>query len=85
IRRRVPAASAALAAQVAAAVQRLRTLDVQKPPGVAEAINWVLALELLGLHELDRAAVAKTIGSVLKYRDDLELVTEKGTAWVANG
>ena len=85
IRRRVPAASAALAAQVAAAVRRLRSLDVQKPPGVAEAINWVLALDLLGLEELDQAAVTTTIGSVLKYRDDLEMVQEKGAAWVAHG
>ena len=42
-----------LAVQVAAAVRRLRTLDVQKPPGVAEAINWTLALELLGVDVLD--------------------------------
>jgi MoxR-like ATPase len=85
IRRRVPAASLTLAAQVAAAVRRLRTLDVQKLPGVAEAINWVLALDLLGLHQLDETAVTETIGSVLKYRDDLELVREKGAAWVASG
>ncbi|MHB8312805.1 MAG: AAA family ATPase, partial [Candidatus Dormibacteria bacterium] len=53
IRRRVPGASLSLAGQVAAAVARLRTLKVQKPPGVAEAINWVTALELLGLRALD--------------------------------
>jgi MoxR-like ATPase len=85
IRRRVPAASETLAREVAAAVRRLRTLDVQKAPGVAEAINWVLALELLGLPVLDEEAVAITLGSVLKYRDDLEMVTEKGAAWVAGG
>jgi MoxR-like ATPase len=85
IRRRVPAASEPLAVQVAEAVRRLRTLDIQKLPGVAEAINWVLALDLLGLHDLDEAAVTRTIGSVLKYRDDLELVTERGAAWVASG
>jgi MoxR-like ATPase len=83
IRRRVPAANQSLAAQVAAAVRRLRTLDVQKPPGVAEAINWVLALELLGLAVLDEAAVSITIGSALKYREDIDVVTEKGLAWVA--
>ena len=82
IRRRVPAASQTLAAQAAAAVRRLRSLDVQKPPGVAEAIDWVLALELLGLRELEISAVAPTLGSVLKYRDDLELAAEKGPAWV---
>src|SRR5579875_5243 len=85
IRARVPAASQTLAAQVAAAVQRLRSLDVQKLPGVAEAINWVLALDLLGLRELDERAVEATIGSVLKYREDLELVIGRGAAWVATG
>ena len=83
IRRRVPAASEPLATQVAVAVRRLRSLDVQKPPGVAEAIDWVLALELLGLGELDSGAVTATLGSVLKYRDDLELAAERGAAWVA--
>ena len=83
IRRRVPAASQSLAAQVATAVRRLRTLDIQKPPGVAEAINWVLALDLLGLPTLDEQAVAATLGSVIKYREDLEMVSERGLAWVA--
>ncbi len=83
IRRRVPAASQSLAAQVAAAVRRLRALDIQKPPGVAEAINWVLALDLLGLPTLDEPAVAATLGSVVKYREDLEAVSERGLAWVA--
>ena len=56
IRRRVPAARTTLAEQVAAAVGRLRTLDVQKPPGIAEAIDWVAALEVLGIDQLDADA-----------------------------
>ena len=83
IRRRVPESTFALATQVAGAVQRLRTLDVQKPPGVAEAINWTLALDLLGLAALDEDAVASTLGSVLKYREDLDAAHERGLAWVA--
>ena len=62
IRRRVPDASVTLAGQVAAAVQRLRSLDVQKPPGIAEAINWVAAAQLLGLTELDAAGAEQTLG-----------------------
>ncbi len=85
IRRRVPDASITLAGQVAAAVQRLRSLDVQKPPGIAEAINWVAAAQLLGLIELDAAGVEQTLGSVLKYREDLDLARERGLAWVAAG
>jgi MoxR-like ATPase len=85
IRRRVPAASATIAAQVAAAVARLRSLEVQKPPGLAEAINWVATLDLLGLGQLDAEAADATLGSVLKYREDLDLARERGVAWVAGG
>jgi MoxR-like ATPase len=83
IRRRAPSATTALAEQVAAAVGRLRSLDVQKPPGIAEAIGWVGALQLLGVRVLDDEAVALTIGAVLKYREDVELASERGYAWVA--
>jgi MoxR-like ATPase len=85
VRRRVPAASTDLAENVAAAVARLRTLDVQKPPGIAEAINWVAALELLGIELLDGSAVERTLGSVMKYREDLDLVRARGLGWVATG
>lgn len=85
IRRRVPASTTPLAAQVAAAVDRLRTLDVQKPPGIAEAINWALALDLLGIATLDESAAGMTLGSVLKYREDTDVAKERGLAWIAGG
>jgi MoxR-like ATPase len=85
IRRRVPAATVSLAEQVAAAVQRLRSLDVQKPPGIAEAINWVAAVELLGVGELDAPVAERTLGSVLKYREDHDVARVRGLAWVASG
>jgi MoxR-like ATPase len=85
IRRRVPSATEPLSARIASAVQRLRSLDLQKPPGVAEAIDWTSALQLLGATTLDADAVGTTLGSVLKYREDVELVTERGLAWVAGG
>ncbi|MHB1535380.1 MAG: AAA family ATPase [Acidimicrobiales bacterium] len=85
IRRRVPASTTALAAQVADAVGRLRSLDIQKPPGVAEAIGWTEALQLLGLGALDGVAVGTTLGSVLKYREDLEAAEQRGLGWVATG
>jgi MoxR-like ATPase len=78
LRRRVPAAATPLAVQIATAVARLRELDLQKPPGVAEAIAWARALDLLGLPTLDHAAVRATLGSVLKYREDLETVRDRG-------
>jgi MoxR-like ATPase len=82
IRRRVPSANAALTEQIAAAVGRLRTLDVQKAPGIAEAIAWVAALEVLGL-DLTPASAELTIGSVLKYREDAEAAATRGYEWVA--
>jgi MoxR-like ATPase len=78
VRRRVPAAPPELAGDVAAAVRRLRTEDIQKQPGIAEAIDWVAALELLGIGRLDAAAAQRTLGAVLKYREDQELVRERG-------
>jgi MoxR-like ATPase len=78
VRRRVKGASETLAVQVASAVARIRESDVQKPPGVAEAIDWVAALDLLGVEELDEAAVERTLGSVLKYSEDQEVVRAAG-------
>jgi MoxR-like ATPase len=78
VRRRVKGAPEALAVQVADAVARIRDSDVQKPPGLAEAIDWVAALDLLGVEELDEAAVDRTLGSVLKYSEDQEVVRAAG-------
>lgn len=80
---RVPLAPKDLVEQVTQAVQRLRGLDVQKPPGVAEAIDWVHAAMLLGVGRLDGAAVEQTLGSVLKYREDQDVAMTQGLAWVA--
>jgi MoxR-like ATPase len=78
IRRRVKGASATLAVQVADAVSRMREGDVQKPPGIAEAIDWLAALSLLGIDTLNEAAVDRTLGSVLKYREDQEVIRAAG-------
>jgi MoxR-like ATPase len=78
VRRRVKGASATLAVQVADAVSRMRDSDVQKPPGIAEAIDWVSALDLLGVEQLDVATADKTLGSVLKYSEDQEVIRAAG-------
>ncbi|HEX6247879.1 MAG TPA: MoxR family ATPase [Nocardioidaceae bacterium] len=85
IRLHVPSAAEELTTGVAAAVQRLRSLDLQKPPGVAEAIDWVGALRLLGVTRLDGDLVARTMGSALKYREDLDVAVERGVTWVGTG
>jgi MoxR-like ATPase len=78
IRRRVRGASQTLAVHVADAVARMRESDVQKPPGVAEAIDWVAALSVLGVEELTVDAIDRTLGSVLKYSEDQEVVRAAG-------
>jgi len=82
VRRRVPGSARPLALDVAGAVTRLRSLEVQKPPGMAETIDWVAALTLLGVERLDAGAAERTLGSVLKYREDAELALARGTAWL---
>ena len=78
VRRRVKGASDTLAVQVADAVSRMRDSDVQKPPGIAEAIDWLAALSVLGVEHLDAAAVDRTLGSVLKYGEDQEVIRAAG-------
>jgi hypothetical protein len=51
---------------------------VQKPPGIAEAIDWLAALSLLGVEHLDAAGVELTLGSVLKYSEDQEVIRAAG-------
>lgn len=76
---RVPEIEERLARQLAAAMQDLRALDLFKPPGVAETLDWARALRVLGANELGKAAIDDTLGVVLKYREDVELVTREGT------
>ena len=70
---RAPEASAALARQVAAAVARIRAMDVAKRPGVAESIDWAHALAFLGAPTLNGETADATLGAVLKDHDDLEM------------
>ncbi|MBA2530398.1 MAG: MoxR family ATPase [Euzebyales bacterium] len=72
VRARLPAVGRRLAEQVTAAVQTLRVQDLAKPPGVAETLDWAEAIVALGATELDAELAATTMGSVLKYREDVE-------------
>jgi MoxR-like ATPase len=75
VRSRAPEVSATLARQVVEVVQRLRGRDdLLKPPGVAETLDWVRALEHLGTTELDLETAARTLGAVVKYREDVDRV-----------
>jgi MoxR-like ATPase len=72
LRSRMPGLPAELAEQVAGAVARLRGLDLLKPPGVAETLDWAAALELVGARSLDLESATATLGAVLKYREDAD-------------
>jgi len=73
---REPGAAEQLTRKVVGAVHRLRELDLAKPPGVAETIDWVRTLEFLGESDLTAAAAGDTLGAVIKDRDDLDLVRD---------
>jgi MoxR-like ATPase len=80
VHRRAPAASATLSRQVVEFVQRMRTLDLFKAPGVAETIDWTNALVALDAMSLDPATVHDTLGVLLKYQDDIARMRAGDTA-----
>jgi MoxR-like ATPase len=80
VKTRAPDVREDLAKKVAAAVSRLRQLDLVKKPGVSESITWVRALQVLGLDTLDENAAEATLGSVLKDHEDVEAVRQNLSA-----
>ena len=78
VRARYPQASESLARDVTAAVQRLRGADLLKPPGVAETLDWTQALLTLGVQTLDAETATRTLGALLKYREDHDRVARGG-------
>ena len=76
VKARAPEVAEGLVRKVASAVQRMRRLDMAKKPGVAETIDWARALDFLGANNLDPKIADETLGSVVKDRDDLDLVRE---------
>src|SRR5687768_13695627 len=77
VRSRAPEVSATLARQVVDVVQQLRERDdLEKPPGVAETLDWARALQHLGTSELDLESAARTLGALVKYREDADRVRQ---------
>jgi MoxR-like ATPase len=85
LRLRAPDVPELLARQVAAIVEELRGLELYKPPGVAETIDWANALAALGQGEVDEAAVSLTLGTILKYREDQERTRAHGVDALVRG
>jgi len=69
-----------LAAEVVAFVQRLRSADLTKIPGIAETIDWAAALEALGAKRLETEQVERTLGALLKYQEDVAALKAGGAA-----
>lgn len=78
VQSRVPGANELLSRQVSRLVSELRSIGLFKPPGVAETIDWVMALTALGRTELDAASVEASLGAVVKYREDADRVRARG-------
>jgi MoxR-like ATPase len=83
VRRRVPGVADWLARQVAESVRRMRGLELDKPPGVSEAISWATALQVLGARSLDADTADRTLGTVLKYDEDQQAARAAGLAKLA--
>ena len=83
LHKKAPETSAALSAELAAAMHRLRNLDLFKPPGVAETIDWAKALQVLGETRLSPDVVDATLGVIVKYEEDLVTVRATGTTALA--
>ena len=82
---RAPDVGDVIASKVVAAMNRLREMDLAKPPGVAETLDWVEALSIVGADDLDADSAADTLGSVVKDRDDLEVVNDDLATIVGDG
>ena len=78
IRIRAPEVSLLLAEEVAKAAAFLRGMDLYKPPGVAETIDWAEALVTIGVDDLDEDSVDETLGTLIKYREDQERIRSRG-------
>ena len=84
VRSKVPAAEQRLAEQVTAFVQELRSTELYKVPGVAETLDWTAALVSLNENELTPSVIDDTLGVMLKYREDVQMVRGEQTRALLN-
>ncbi len=85
LRQKAPNVSDDLAAELARAMQKLRAMDLFKPPGVAETLDWASAIVVLGEERLSPESVDETLGVVLKYQEDIERVRIRGVSELVVG
>jgi MoxR-like ATPase len=72
-----PELDQAIAQKLVEVVHMVRTLDLKKPPSIAESIDWARALLLLGAEDIDRSVLERTMSIIVKHRTDLDLVAER--------
>jgi MoxR-like ATPase len=77
VRRKAPHVEDVLARQITAFIQEMRRMELFKRPGVAETLDWTAALIALDQNALDLAIVKDTLGVILKYQDDIEMMDAK--------
>ena len=77
VRLHAPELDTAIARKLVEVIHMVRTLDLKKPPSIAESIDWARALLLLGAEDVDRAVLDKTMSIIVKHRTDLDLVAER--------
>jgi len=80
VQKRIPGIEKKLATQIVHFIQAMREMKLSKPPGVAETLDWAMALLALDTEELSSASVERTLGCILKSTEDIELVRSEGVA-----
>lgn len=79
LQKKAPEISQILTRELATAMHKLREFDLFKPPGVAETIDWAMALQVLGEVELSADVIDATLGVIVKYEEDIQTVRATGT------
>ena len=85
MRLHAPALEERVARKLVEVVHMVRSLDLKKPPSIAESIDWARALLLLGAGDLDEELLKRTLSIVVKHRTDLDMVAERVGVKLADG
>ena len=85
MRLHAPELPAAMARRLVEVIHEVRTLDLRKPPSIAESIDWARALLLLGAEDIDQDVLKRTMSIIIKHRTDLDLVAERVGVKLSDG
>ena len=85
VRLHAPELAEQMARKLVEVVHMVRSLDLKKPPSIAESIDWARALLLLGAEDIDQAVLERTMSIIVKHRTDLDLVAERVGVKLSDG